>query len=90
MCMGGKEVPLPLACQAQLVNPSQGDQDCEASAADARDRRRFNEKVLTVATSFAGSTGLSFRKVAGDAIFKLVSDLTSGYQFLGRRPETIG
>jgi hypothetical protein len=51
------------------------DKDFEASAAEARDRRRINEKILTAVTCFAGSTDLSFRKAGRDATFKLVSDL---------------
>jgi hypothetical protein len=55
--------------------PVNEDKDVRASAADARDRRRFKKKGLTTVAAFVGSTDLSFRNASGDVRFKFVSDL---------------
>jgi hypothetical protein len=56
-----------------LVNSK--DADFEVSVAEAVDRRDINREVLNSVAALAGSTDLSFRKAAGNATFKFVSDL---------------
>jgi hypothetical protein len=56
-------------------NPRKQDANFEASVAGAVDRRDMNGRGLNSFARLAGSTVLSFRKAAGDATFKFVSDL---------------
>jgi hypothetical protein len=65
-----------------LSTPRKQDGDFEVFVAEAVDRRDMNGKVLNSVAAFARSIDLSFRKAAGDATFKFVSDLVNlGFQF---------
>jgi hypothetical protein len=56
--------------------------DFEVSVAEGADQRDMNGKVLNSVPMFPESIDLSFRKAAGDATFKCVSDLVDlGFQF---------
>jgi hypothetical protein len=58
-----------------LSTPRKQDADFEVSAVKALDRRDINGRVMTSVAAFAESAVLRFRKAAGDAAFKFLSDL---------------